>query len=141
MLFIIRLELSLLIFICIVSRCFAGTPPRGTKNEVNRAITAGVRSLSFDSDDDDDDMSQHGTARSPPRTKIRGPFSDDEDEGHGASSSGTNSGVSAQSSGYRRPNKLKLDESESDDESSVNRGEISATSGVFYYLNLFCKRN
>jgi hypothetical protein len=133
MLFIIRLELSLLIFICIVSRCFAGTPPRGTKNEVNRAITAGVRSLSFDSDDDDDDnMSQHGAARSPPRTQIRRPFSDDEDEGHGASSSGTNSAASAQSSGYRQPNKITFSESESDEESSIDRGQMSATSGVFY---------
>jgi hypothetical protein len=140
MLFIIRLNLLLLILICIVSRYFASTPPRGTRKEVNRALATGVRSLSFDSDDEDD-MGQHGSIRPPPRTQIRGPFSDDEDEGHGASSSGTNSGVSAQSSGYRRPNKLKLGESESDDESSVNRGEISATSGVFYYLNLFCKRN
>jgi hypothetical protein len=131
MLFIIRLELSLVIFICIVSRCFAGTPPRGTKNEVNRALTAGVRILSFDSDDDDD-MSQHGAARSPPRTKIRGPFSDDEDEGHGASSSGTNSAATAQSSDYRRPNKLTFSESESDDESSIDRRQMSATSGVFY---------
>jgi hypothetical protein len=133
MLFIIRLNLLLLllIFTCIVSRCFAGTPPRGTRKEVNQALATGVRSLHFDSDDEDD-MSQHGPARSPPRTQLRGPFSDEEDEGHGVSSSGTNSGASAPSSGYRRPNKLKFSESESDDESNVEPGQTSATSGVFY---------
>ncbi len=131
MLFINRLDLFLLLFICLVSRCFSSTPPRGTKKEVNRALATGVRSLSFGSDDEDD-MNQHGSARSPPRTRIRGPFSDDEDEGRGASSGGTNSAISGQSSGYRRPNQLVLDDSESDDdESSVKRAETSATSGVF----------
>jgi hypothetical protein len=140
MLFIIRLNLLLLIFIYMVSRCLAGTSPRGARKEVNRALATGVRSLSFDSDDEDD-KSQHGSARSPPRAQIRGPFSDDEDEGHGASSSGTNSGASVQSPDYRRPNKLTLSGSGSDDRSSIKRGEMSETSGVFYSLNVFCKRN
>jgi hypothetical protein len=131
MLFINRLDLFLLLFICFVSRCFSSTPPRYTKKEVNRALATGVRSLSFGSDDEDD-MNQQGSARSPPRTRIRGPFSDDEDEGHGASSGGTNSAISRQSLGYRRPNQFPLGDFESDeDESSVKRAETSATSGVF----------
>lgn len=132
MLFIIRLNLSLLIFIFISHQCFASTPPRGSKNEANRVLAAGVRSLNFDSDDEDD-MSQHGSVRSPPRTQIRGPFNDDEDEGHGASSSGTNSAASARSSAYRQPKKLILGEFDSDDESSIDPRQMSATSGVFYY--------
>jgi hypothetical protein len=124
MLFVIRFYL---IFICIVSRCFAGTSPRGTRKAVNRALTTGVRSLSFDSDDEDY-MSQQGSVRSPPSTRIRGPFSDDEDEGHGASSSGTSSGASAQSFRYRQPNQFRLSDIESDDESNIGREQ---TSGVF----------
>jgi hypothetical protein len=124
MLFVIRINLLLLfLFLCIFSRCFAGTPPRGTRKEVNRALNTGVRSLSFDSDDDDD-TSRHEPAR------VHRLFSDDEDEGHGPSSSGTSSGASRQSFGYRRPNQPPLSASESDDQSSINRGEISATSGV-----------
>ncbi len=140
MLFIIRLNI-LLLFMCIVSRCFAGSSPRNTKKEINRALTTGVRSLSFDSDEEND-RSQHESARlPPPSTRLRGPFSDDEDEGHGASSSGTNSGASAQSSGYRRPNQLTFSESESDDRSSIGRGRMSVTSGVFDYIDLFSQRN
>jgi hypothetical protein len=138
MLFII--QLNLIIFICIVSRCFTVTSPRGTRKEVNRALVIGVRALSFDSDDEDD-MNRHGSARSPPSTRIRGPFSDDEDEGHGASSSGTSSGISGQSSGYRRPNQLTFSESGSDYASSIGRGRMSATSGVFNEIHVFCKRN
>jgi hypothetical protein len=134
MLFIIRLNL-LVLLICIISRCFAVTPPRGTKKEVDRALAAGVRALSFDSDDEDNIIQ-----RSPPRTRIRGPFSDDEDEGHGASSSGTSSGISGQSSGYRRPNPLTFSESGSDYASSVGRGQMSATSGVFDEIDQFYKR-
>ena len=131
MLFIDRLDLFLLLSICFISQCFSSTPPRGTKKEANRALEVGVRSLSFGSDDEDD-KNQHGSVRSPPRMRIRGPFSDDEDEGRGASSSGTNSAISRQSSGYRRPNQLVLDDSGSDDDdSSVKRAETSATSGVF----------
>ncbi|CAF0955322.1 unnamed protein product [Adineta steineri] len=122
MLFIIRLYLLLL---CIVSRCFAGTSPRNTRKEVHQALNVGVRSLSFDSDDEDD-MSQQGSAR------VRGPFSDDEDEGRGASSSGTSSGgaSSAQSFRYRRPHLFKLSDIESDDESSFKHRDMSATSGL-----------
>ena len=135
MLFIIRLNLFLLL-ICLTSRCLAVTPPRGTKKEVDRALVTGVRALSFDSDDEDNIIQ-----RLPPRTRIRGPFSDDEDEGHGASSSGTSSGVSGRSSGYRRPNPLTFSGSGSDYASSVGRGQMSETSGVFDEIDQFYKIN
>lgn len=129
MLFVIRLSL---LFICIVSQCFASASSRGTKKEINRALTTGVRALKFDSDDEDD-MSQQESVQSPPSARIRGPFSDDdEDEGRGASSSGTSSGASAQSSSrYRRPIQFRLSDIESDDESRIGRADMSATSGVF----------
>ncbi|UJR37446.1 hypothetical protein I4U23_030149 [Adineta vaga] len=78
-------------------------------------------------------MSPYGSARISPLTRTRGLFSDDEDEGHGASSSGTSSGASAYSFRYQRPSQFRLDDIESDDESSFERGHMSAsaTSGVF----------
>lgn len=131
MLFMInRLDLVLFfLFISLVIRCFSSASSRGNRKEVNRALATGVRSLSFDSDEEES-SNQRGAVQSPPRTRIRGPFSDDEDEGRGGSSGGTNSAISRQSVDYRRPNQFTLSDSDSDAESSIKRAEISGTSGV-----------
>lgn len=127
-----RLDLVLFVFfvfISLVIRCFSSASSRGNRKEVNRALATGVRSLSFDSDEEEN-FNQHEIVYSPPRASIRRPFSDDEDEGHGGSSIGTNSAISRQSIDYRRPNQFALSDSDSDAESSIKRAEISGTSGV-----------
>jgi hypothetical protein len=102
-----------------------------------RALNAGVRALNFDSDDDN--THEHSPShRARPSIPVRGLFSDDEDEGHGASSSGTSSGTSARSSVYRRPRPYVLSDVESDDESSLDREQLSATSGVRHGRNVSC---
>lgn len=133
MLFIIaRFDLVVLFLLIslVTRRCLSSASSRGTRKEINRALVTGVGSLNFDSDEEET-TNQQGTADSPPSHKrIRGPFSDDEDEGRGASSSGTNSAISRQSINYRRPSQFRLDDSDSDAESSIKRAEISGTSGV-----------
>ena len=119
----IYLLCHLLMFVCTTHRCFAGSPSRGTRNEMNQAFARGaVSSFNLDSDDEE----QHDS----PRAHIRGPFSDDEDEGRGASSSGTSSGASRHSFGRRRPHQLALSDSESEEDSKFRREESSGTSGV-----------
>ncbi|CAF3434425.1 unnamed protein product [Rotaria sp. Silwood1] len=128
MFFIDQLNL-LFLFINIILRCFAGTSPRGTRKEVNQALATGIRSLNLDSDDEED-KNEHGSAHLPSLTRVDETFSDDEDEGHGASSTDTSSRLSAKVSFYRRPKQFTLSESESDDESSFRREQISGTSGL-----------
>ncbi|CAF2487927.1 unnamed protein product [Rotaria sp. Silwood2] len=127
MFFIDQLNL-LFLFINIISRCFAGTSPRGTRKEVNQALASRIRSLNLDSDDEED-KSQHESARPPSLTQVHGTFSDDEDEGHGASSTDRSSRISTEVSFHRRPKQFTLSESESDDESSFQREQMSGTSG------------
>ena len=107
----------LILFMFLVRPCSAVTPPRGGKKEMQRALNTGVRSLSFDSDDETSDEHRTPSRAAPPR--VRGLFSDDEDEGHGASSSGTSSGTSGRSSIQQRIHQLRLSDVESDPDTSL----------------------
>ena len=114
------------------------TPPRGSKKEMYRTMNAGISSLNFDSDEEqsyETRISLDQSAPGPPR----GLFSDDDDdEGRGDSSTGTSSEMSAHSTMYRRPGQLKLSDGESDGESSIDPGHMSATSGVFKWTMSLC---
>ena len=138
--FVMRLT-RVLLLACLISPCSAGTSPRGAKKDMSRALTAGVRSLNFDSDDEERD-----SLPAPLSSRGRGPFSDDEDERRAGSGSGTSSGISSELSArsfrQRRPNALQLSESDSDnDESRGSRARMSATSGVWHCIDAVCMLN
>ncbi|CAF1358590.1 unnamed protein product [Adineta ricciae] len=131
-----------LLLICILSYCHASTPPQGSRQETNRALDTGARSLSFDSDDEDQMSPRRlantpaspsrtsGLIHTPYSTRTRSSFSDDEDESRGTSSSGISSGTSGYSFNQQRPGQFRFSDTESDADISFDRGRMSATSGI-----------